>query len=1000
MSAWTTRVAIGVLAGVVIGGVAGCQQDVPSTDEQAADGAAAEAVSSVVLREVNVTLTQGTNMAVTVNGAGDRVISLQGQLFLLPASGADAVAITDAYHDAREPQLGSDGTSVIFHGYRGGNWDIWKTDTAGAVPQALTDDVFDDREPSYSPDMSQVLFASDRGGSYDIWQLEVGSGELTQRTETEGNAYAPSVSPAGDLAYAVTHQGNSTLYTIGSDAVPTALVSHRGTISGVQWSPDGSQLSYQLLGPEGAQMRRIAAEGGEAVVLSEAQDDVFPFRASWLSADSLAYTVNGNVVRQSLAGQAEIWPFAVDLTLTRHDYQRRQRDYDPERIRAAKGISMPTISADGEHIYFSALGDLWHWQPAINRIEALTDNAAAEFGLALDAQGQRLAFVTDEGGKLSLRSLDLASGSVESLPIDANQISMPSWSPDGNAIAYFVDVPGNPLGGQLTVMNLATGETQQVLSPMPAQSISWTQDGARVAVTRLNPYSSRYREGVYELVVADWQSGGNHTVLPVSHVSMTDVVLTADGGGMTYVQAGYLHRLELDEDQQALEQGGQITQELTDMPRWSSNGEHLVYLNGAQLKYMNRASGEVTDVTPTLPWRMVAPEERYVVRAGRVFTGNGSDYLVNQDIVVQGSKILRMGPSDAAVTPDVDASMQTVVPGLFEMHAHMGETSEIQGRAWLSYGITSVRDPGSNPYVAKERQEAWDAGRRMGPRTHITGYLTDGNRVYYSMAEGIVNDDHLALALQRAADLELDFIKTYVRLPDHQQKQVVDFAHNIGIPVSSHELYPAVAHGMDHVEHIGGTSRRGYAPKVSRLGNSYQDVIELLSAGGMGITATAVLPGLAVIIAEEPDWFETPQFSTFYGDDVRQGYEIMIKRFGSAAASTAVANGKLLKALDERDALLVTGTDSPFSPYGAGLHAEFRLYARAGVTPARILHMATMKSAQAAGVADELGSIEAGKFADLVIVDGDPLADIRDLDRVVMTIKHGQRYPLETLLGE
>jgi Tol biopolymer transport system component len=1000
MRAWIGRVAIGVLIGTVVGGVAGCQQDAPSTDEQAANGAAAEAASSVVLREVNVTLTQGTNMAVAVNAAGDRVISLQGQLFLLPASGADAVAITDAYHDAREPQLGSDGTSVIFHGYRGGNWDIWKTDTAGATPTALTDDIFDDREPSYSPDMSQVLFASDRGGSYDIWQLEVGSGEFTQRTETEGNAYAPSVSPAGDLAYAVTHQRNSTLFTIGSDAAPNALVSHRGTISGVQWSPDGSQLSYQLLGPEGAQMRRIEAEGGEAVVLSEAQDDVFPFRASWLSADSLAYTVNGNVVRQSLAGQAEIWPFAVDLTLTRHDYQRRQRDYDPERIRAAKGISMPTISADGEHIYFSALGDLWHWQPAINHIEALTDNAAAEFGLALDAQGQRLAFVTDEGGKLSLRTLDLANGSVESLPIDANQISMPSWSPDGNAIAYFVDVPGNPLGGQLTVMNLASGETQQVLSPMPAQSISWTQDGARVAVTRLNPYSSRYREGVYELVVADWQSGGNHTVLPVSHVSMTDVVLTADGGGMTYVQAGYLHRLELDEDQQALEQGGQITQELTDMPRWSSNGEHLVYLNGAQLKYMNGATGEVTDVTPTLPWRMVAPEERYVVRAGRVFTGNGRDYLVNQDIVVQGSKILRMGPSDAAVTPDVDASMQTVVPGLFEMHAHMGETSEVQGRTWLSYGITSVRDPGSNPYVAKERQEAWDAGRRMGPRTHITGYLTDGNRVYYSMAEGIVNDNHLALALQRAADLELDFIKTYVRLPDHQQKQVVDFAHNIGIPVSSHELYPAVAHGMDHVEHIGGTSRRGYQPKVSRLGYSYQDVIELLSAGGMGITATAVLPGLAVIIAEEPDWFETPQFSAFYGDEIRKGYEIMIQRFGSAAASSAVANGKLLKALDELDALLVTGTDSPFSPYGAGLHAEFRLYARAGVTPARILHMATMKSAQAAGVADELGSIEAGKFADLVIVDGDPLADIRDLDRVVMTIKHGQRYPLETLLGE
>ena len=124
----------------------------------------------------------------------------------------------------------------------------------------------------------------------------------------------------------------------------------------------------------------------------------------------------------------------------------------------------------------------------------------------------------------------------------------------------------------------------------------------------------------------------------------------------------------------------------------------------------------------------------------------------------------------------------------------------------------------------------------------------------------------------------------------------------------------------------------------------------------------------------------------------------MVTRFGTGAAATAQANGKILRALTERDALLVTGTDSPFVPYGAGLHAELRLYARAGLSPAQILHQATMKSAQAAGVAAELGSIAVGKLADLVIVDGDPLNEIRDMDNVVMTIKHGYRYTLETLL--
>ena len=77
-------------------------------------------------------------------------------------------------------------------------------------------------------------------------------------------------------------------------------------------------------------------------------------------------------------------------------------------------------------------------------------------------------------------------------------------------------------------------------------------------------------------------------------------------------------------------------------------------------------------------------------------------------------------------------------------------------------------------------QEAWDSGRRIGPRTHVTGFLTDGNRVYYSMAEGIVSSDHLQMALDRSEALKLDFIKTYVRLPDHWQKTVVDFAHRHG----------------------------------------------------------------------------------------------------------------------------------------------------------------------------------------------------------------------------
>ena len=954
-----------------------------------------------VERHVSVTLSQGTDLAVAVDPAsGDRVLSLQGSLFLLPADNSAARTLTDAYYDAREPQFSPDGSRIVFHGYRNGNWDIWSVGRDGAAPAAVTADAFDDREPQYSADGARVLFSSDRGGSYDIWSVDLASGELTQHTDHAANAWSPSWSHDGALAYATEGDQGARLMVLHVDGTEQMLAEHAGVISGVQWSPDGTQVSYQLFSGAATQLKVVDLASGSDRTISNPGADIFPFKASWLADDKLAYAADGNVFTRNVsAGERADWPFAITLDLIRHDYTRRVRSYDASEQRLALGLGSPTISADGEHIYFSALGDLWHWLPTSQTLRQLTDDAYAEYSPTLSPDGQTLAYVSDTDGEVGLRLLTLSTGAIERVKIDAQQVSVPAWSPDGEQIAFFVDVPGNPLGGQLMVMHLASGELTKILEPIPAQPVSWSADGAKVAVARLNTYSSRYREGLYELLVIDVRSQQSSAISPVAHRSILNGVLTPDGA-MTYVEGGLLYRLELDEALQPLESAGAVTSELTDMPQWSANGEYLVYLSGNRLKRLHATTGTLTDITPQLPYTLDEPADTYVLRAGRIFTGAGDEYLLDHDIWINHNRIEKIVPRDSYVTlPVVDMSDKTVVAGLFEMHAHMGENSESQGRVWLSYGITTVRDPGSNPYAAKERQEAWDSGRRIGPRTHITGYLTDGNRVFYSIAEGIVSTPHLERALARTQQLELDFIKTYVRLPDHWQRQVVNFAHKLGIPVSSHELYPAVAHGMDHVEHIGGTSRRGYQPKVSRLGYSYDDVVSLLVESGMGITATAVLPGFAVIVSEEPDWFETPQFEHFYGAAARRSYEMMTTRFGPGASAIAKANGRLLKTLTEQGALLVTGTDSPFVPYGAGLHAEFRLFDRAGISAADIIRQATINAAQAAGVANELGTVEVGKLADLVVLDGDPLADIRDLDNVVMTIKNGRRYTLEQLLA-
>jgi hypothetical protein len=162
----------------------------------------------------------------------------------------------------------------------------------------------------------------------------------------------------------------------------------------------------------------------------------------------------------------------------------------------------------------------------------------------------------------------------------------------------------------------------------------------------------------------------------------------------------------------------------------------------------------------------------------------------------------------------VDASDLTVMPGLTEFHSHLQKDyGAAQGRAWLAFGITTVRSPGNTPYEAVEDREANEAGVRPGPRVYGTGYLMEWNRVYYKMGIAISNVSQFEMELQRAKVLEHDLIKSYVRLPDLQQKRMVEFAHSIGVPVATHEIFPAAMVGVDNTEHTAATSRRGYSPK-------------------------------------------------------------------------------------------------------------------------------------------------------------------------------------------
>ena len=945
------------------------------------------------------------------------ILDLQGSLWSMPAAGGAAKRITDEYNDARQPSWSPDARRIAFQSYRDGTWRIATIAADGSGMKALTSGPFDAREPNWSPDGKSIAFSSDRSGNYDVWTLDVATGEVRQVTKDPGNDFFPAWSPDGrEIAFVSTRTTSPGVYAITLDGKERFIAPADGQVGAPSWSPNGSQVLFSVVPGNG-----FTSTGTPRLMLNSRElatgEDYFPFRAQWLSADEFLYPADGRIKRRSIAGGLKPpVDFAATLTVAPASYAKKRRAFDAAAAQPVRGLIHPVVSPDGKQLAFAALGDLWI-MPIGGTPKRITDDAFVDADAAWSPDGTRLAFSSDRAGGMDVWIRDLKSGADRRVTTLPGADMAAAWSPDGKSIAFVSNVDFEQ--GEVFVVAADGGEPRRILDRSFGLGYpSWSADGRFLVTAAFKPYSSRYREGMNYYSIVPAAGGAPRMVVPVEHKPVgkraaDGPALSPDGKQLAFVSNGYLHVMPVNASGDPAGPPRQITKELADSISWAGSNQ-ILYMATDHLKLVSVADGAARDVAVPLTWqrKVPSPSSRMVVHAGRLVDGVQQTARPDVDIIVEGHRIKSIEPHAAALHTGtvVDASGLAVMPGLIEAHGHaLKEHGTTFGRVHLAYGITTVRSPGGVPYEALEEREAIESGRRVGPRLYLTGYLLDGWRPYYPMASTAPTEDVVDIEVERARRLDYDLIKTYVRLPDLLQKRAIEGAHRIGIATSSHEIFPAALSGTDSVEHTGATSRRGYSPKQSGTGRSYEDVIQIVAKSRMTLTPTAALGGFQAATAGDPSIMRDPRMTALQPPWVaaaasggrgggRGGRGVAPAPDPRALHAFIQRSAKALKDFLDAGVPLVAGVDSPLSPYGVSLHIELEAYVEAGFTPFQALKTATVNTAALLNAQADLGTIEPGKLADMVIVEGNPLTSIRDTAKVKKVIKNGEIFTVEELL--
>ncbi|MBI4545852.1 MAG: amidohydrolase family protein [Gemmatimonadetes bacterium] len=418
----------------------------------------------------------------------------------------------------------------------------------------------------------------------------------------------------------------------------------------------------------------------------------------------------------------------------------------------------------------------------------------------------------------------------------------------------------------------------------------------------------------------------------------------------------------------------------------------------------------------------------------RIVDGTGAAPADDQTLVIANGRIEAAGPAARVKVPPgaqvLELRGHTVIPGMVGLHNHtfyttanrQAQISFSAPRLYLAGGVTSIRTTGSyHPYSEVNLKRAIEQGQAPGPRMHITGpYLTGLGSGSYMTEVATAEDARRVVGYW--AEEGATWFKAYTRISREALKAAIDEAHRRGLKFTGHlcsvSFREAVALGIDNLEH-GFFTNSDYAPgkqpdtcpatlrqsllEVDLNSAEVQATIQDMVRNGVAMTSTLAVYELS--IPDRPPLED--RVLAAMAPEVRQDYLATRERIKARASESTQAAlfrkaQQFERAFVKAGGLLGAGVD-PTGNGGAlpgfGDQRNYELLIEAGFSPVEAIRILTLNGAKILGVADRLGSVAAGKLADLVVIQGDPVSNPAEIRNVAIVFKDGVGYDPAKLIA-